>query len=250
MSVEALRWVKKADDIKAPVRSVLWVICDHASAHPSLGTGRAHVAWPGAETIARESGLGLRTVKRALRRLPEHGVMVYSRRVKTPNGACNLYEIPCTVSAGAAPSEEIEVSAKPVGGSCQIEGGFVPDLQEVSAAAAHKPKPKPIIELKIEPKDSEQAPAPEEVEGFLNDNGMGGLHKNLTGHGLGKGHSLEDLIRRVNALRDIEPSKRIRAGMIARDLWNETDGGKSVKDVMAVFMHRLQKQHIIKKGRK
>ena len=126
----------------------------------------------------------------------------------------------------------------------------MPDLQEVSAAAAHKPKPITVIESKIEPKDSEQAPAPEKVEGFLNDNGMGGLHKNLTGHGLGKGHSLEDLIRRVNALRDIEPSKRIRASMIARDLWNETDGGKSVKDVMAVFMHRLQKQHIIKKGRK
>ena len=62
---------------------------------------------------------------------------------------------------------------------------------------------------------------------------------------------LEEWMAWGKALMDrIEPSKRIRAGMIARDLWNETDGGKTVKDVMAVFMHRLQKEHIIKKRRK
>ena len=80
--------------------------------------------------------------------------------------------------------------------------------------------------------------------GFLEDVGVGS----------GGAVTLEDLFRKIETLK-IEPHSRIRAQDIARQLWEDTEGGKHlsgkpVKDLRAILMRRLQDEGVIKKKRK
>ena len=71
---------------------------------------------------------------------------------------------------------------------------------------------------------------------------------------MGSAVTLDDLYRKIETLK-IDPHKRIRAADIARKLWDDTEGGKRlggkpVKDLQGLLMHRLQQEHVIKKRRK
>ena len=81
-------------------------------------------------------------------------------------------------------------------------------------------------------------------KGLLRDDGVGS----------GSAITLDDLYRKIETLK-IDPHKRIRAAQIAPKLWDDTEGGKRlggkpVKDLQGLLMHRLQQEHVIKKRRK
>ncbi len=74
------------------------------------------------------------------------------------------------------------------------------------------------------------------------------------GVGSGAAVTLNDLYRKIETLK-IDPHNRLRAQDIARKLWDDTEGGKRlggkpVKDLQGLLMHRLQQEHVIKKRRK
>ncbi len=253
MSNRALNWALRECTAKGSLRGVITVLADHAQPKEDLGTGDAHVCWPGLKAIAAESGWSTRTVEKSIPKLADYGIQVQSRKVPTVGGACNLYILPVRDSDEVSESEtevsepETEVS-EPVTEVSESE-------TEVSEPVTDKPKPKPKEEPKLEPNESEENLSPEEVDTWLKENRGGDCFKEV-GIGSGSGVTLNDLFRKIETLQ-IRPEKRVRAHQIARKLWGDTDEGKSfkangepVKDLLGLLMHRLQKEHVIKPKRK
>ena len=127
-------------------------------------------------------------------------------------------------------------------------------------ALATKPNPTQSHKTKedlTQPNSSEPPPgepaSAEEVASFMKEMGGRGFLEDV-GVGSGGAVTLEDLFRKIEALK-IEPHSRIRAQDIARQLWEDTEGGKHlsgkpVKDLRAILMRRLQDEGVIKKKRK
>jgi len=223
---------------------VITVLADHAQPKEDLGTGDAHVCWPGLKAIAAESGWSTRTVEKSIPKLADYGIQVQSRKVPTVGGACNLYILP------VRDSDEVSESQTEVSES-QTE--VSEPVTEVSEPVTDKPKPKPKEEPKLEPNESEENLSPEEVDTWLKENRGGDCFKEV-GIGSGSGVTRNDLFRKIETLK-IDPHNRIRAAEIARRLWKDTEGGKClsgkpVKDLQGLLMHRLQKEHVIQKRRK
>lgn len=103
MSIAAITWVMNLP-LKQPLKGVLVALAYHAN-----GEGRA---WPSRTTIARESGVTLRTVTRATKRLEDLGLIeverssgnVVNRYAVRVGGQCH----PVTVdSAPRTPSSRV-----------------------------------------------------------------------------------------------------------------------------------------------
>jgi hypothetical protein len=73
MSLEATVWARHQRGLGAPARLVLLNLAD------KVPKGQCR-AWPGVETVAEEEGLGETTVRRALRFLEEHKLVIEERR--------------------------------------------------------------------------------------------------------------------------------------------------------------------------
>ena len=117
---------------------------------------------------------------------------------------------------------------------------------------SHKTKEDLTQPNSSEPPPGEPASA-EEVASFMKEMGGRGFLEDV-GVGSGGAVTLEDLFRKIETLK-IEPHSRIRAQDIARQLWEDTEGGKHlsgkpVKDLRAILMRRLQDEGVIKKKRK
>ena len=255
MSIPCLNWAKEHCAAHGPLRGIIMVLADHASPNPSLGTGDFHVCWPGQKTIAREAGWSVRCVEDNIPNLPDHNITVVSRRIPTPKGACNLYVFPISDSL-EVPTVYVETSQEvPTSGvEVSTAGTEVPtSVAEVPTAAVDKPKPKPKEEPKLEPSPSSKPATAEDFKSFMEQVSGKVLLKD-DGVGSGAGVTLDDLYRKIETLK-IDPHKRIRAADIARKLWDDTEGGKRlggkpVKDLLGLLMHRLQQEHVIKPKRR
>ena len=79
MSNKALEWALRECTAKGSLRGVITVLAAHAQPKQGLGTGDAHVCWPGLKTIAKESGWSARTVEKSIPKLVDYGIKVLSR---------------------------------------------------------------------------------------------------------------------------------------------------------------------------
>ena len=68
MSMDAYRWALTWDGLTSPEKFVLIIIADHYNE-------KVHRAWPAIDTLAKQTALGRSTVKRALKRLDDAGLI-------------------------------------------------------------------------------------------------------------------------------------------------------------------------------
>lgn len=79
MSNTLLTRLRGIDSIRGPARAVLMVLADHAD--------NKNVAWPSKNTIAREAGLGISTVKKHLSSLSKNGWIVITAQFHKDGGS-------------------------------------------------------------------------------------------------------------------------------------------------------------------
>lgn len=82
MSIEVMSWVWKKSTATGNDKFVLLAIADNAWDDGSN-------AWPSVTTIARKTGLGIRTVQRCIKNLEDRGELAVMER----NGHSNLYRV-------------------------------------------------------------------------------------------------------------------------------------------------------------
>lgn len=85
----AYRWALSWSGLSSPEKFVLVVIADHYNES-------AHRSWPSIERLARYTALGRSTVKRAIKRLEEEGLLEVEpwRRADTEQALNNRYCLP------------------------------------------------------------------------------------------------------------------------------------------------------------
>lgn len=116
MSLKALSWAKEFRTGSPTRKLVLLAVADYADEHG--------VCWPSQRTIARQTELNERTVRRQLDELEHAGIVTRQSRPPLPSGLRQSDVItlnmkpPVTVSAGSdhrtlCPKPPVTVSAKP-----------------------------------------------------------------------------------------------------------------------------------------
>jgi predicted transcriptional regulator len=84
---------------------------------------KQHNAWPSLETIARDSGLGIATVKRALSWLRETGWVTWERRSSATGRKSNLYTLRHTQQLTSEPLGSQQLMDEPLGATQQLKNG-------------------------------------------------------------------------------------------------------------------------------
>ena len=152
MSIPALNWVCGARHIEGPARAVAWAIGNRAKRHPSKGFGDDHVAWPALETIAGESGLCEKTVRRCLPELEAAGIVIRRKAVPVKRGRAHLYVFPSRLLDSQSGSEGRDYRTNEA--RLPDKSGRLPDSQSLTAGLSVQGtvrNPKNKIQI-IEPK--------------------------------------------------------------------------------------------------
>ena len=153
MSIAALNWVCCAQHIEGPSRAVAWAIGNRAKRHPSKGTGDDHVAWPSLETIAAESGLCEKTVRRCLPELEAAGMEIRRKFVPVKRGRAHLYVFPSRLLDSQSGSEGRDYRTNEA--RLPDKSGRLPDSQSLTTGLPVQgtvKNPKKRIQI-IEPKE-------------------------------------------------------------------------------------------------
>lgn len=119
--MRAINWVASAHHIEGPARAVAWVLANRAKPHASKGTGEAHICWPSLETIAAESGLCEKTVRRCLPDLERGGIGIQRKAIPMNRGRVHLYVVPHALPDSQSGSG---------GGDYRTNGCRLPDKSE------------------------------------------------------------------------------------------------------------------------
>ncbi len=137
MAINVQKWAY-AQALRAPLKPVLVALAWHAD--------KMGVCWPGANTLADETGYSRRTVLGALARLEELGII---QALKYPKGGREpTYWRLCLNGAGDAPLAVHEVHPSGAGGassgadSASSGAGGAPEPKEPSRTSKGKPSSK------------------------------------------------------------------------------------------------------------